>query len=276
MASPPLACTVRDCGLLLEPRARTLVCARGHSYDVARSGYVNLLQPQDRRSLEAGDSKDAVAARSRLLAAGIGRHVVDGVVERAAALELPDAAVVVDLGSGGGELLGALASRRPIIAVGVDLSTAATEQAARAHPGITWVVANADRRLPLLDGTVDLVLSLHGRRNPDECARVLSRGGWLIVGVPAHDDVIELREAVQGTGVDEERSASIVTEHEPAFLLRERFTLRARQQVEREALIDLLRGTYRGARRSVTARVEALTALEVTLATDVFIFASAR
>ena len=44
-----LACSVRGCGRPLEKNDRALVCARGHSYDIARSGYVNLLQPQDRR-----------------------------------------------------------------------------------------------------------------------------------------------------------------------------------------------------------------------------------
>jgi len=276
MGSPPLACTVRDCGLWLERHWPVFACARGQAYDVARSGYSNLLQPQDRRSLDAGDSKEAVAARSRLLAAGIGRHVLDGVVNRATGLALPDDAVVADLGSGGGEVLAALTARRMITGVGVDLSTAAIEQAARVYPALTWVVANADRRLPLIDRSVDLVLSLHGRRNADECARVLTRDGWLIVGVPAHDDLIELRESVQGAAVDEDRSEALLAEHRPGFSLRERFTLRARELVDRPALTDLLRGTYRGARRSATARVEALTTLEVTLATDVFVFAVAR
>ena len=159
----------------------------------------------------------------------------------------------------GGELLGALASRQRITGIGVDLSTPAVEQAARAYPALTWVVANADRRLPLLDRSVDLVVSLHGRRSPDECARVLTRNGSLILGIPAHDDLIELRASVQGTrnrrgpvGESDRRTSAAV------LAVVERFTLRRRQPVERAALTDLLKGTYRGARRSAAARVEAL------------------
>jgi len=55
-----LACSVRGCGLPLTRRDRALVCSAGHAFDIARSGYINLLQPQDRRSLVAGDSKTAV------------------------------------------------------------------------------------------------------------------------------------------------------------------------------------------------------------------------
>jgi SAM-dependent methyltransferase len=164
----PLACTVRDCGLPLQKREREYVCEYGHTFDIARSGYLNLLQPQDRRSSNAGDSKDAIAARASLLAAGVGRALVNAVAAKAAALDLPDDPVVVDLGSGSGDAIAALAERRSVVGVGIDLATAAAEHAARRFPSHTWVVANADRRLPLLDRSVHLLLSLYGRRNPEE------------------------------------------------------------------------------------------------------------
>ena len=103
-----LACSVRGCGLPLTRRDRALVCSAGHSFDIARSGYVNLLQPQDRRSLVAGDSKAAVDARAALEQAGVGRAIVDAVIHTTAALLLPADAIVIDLGSGSGEMLGGL------------------------------------------------------------------------------------------------------------------------------------------------------------------------
>ena len=126
-------------------RDRTFLCAAGHSYDVARSGYVNLLQPQDRRSAAPGDSRAAVEARASLLAAGIGRTLIEAVANRAATLDLPDTPVVVDLGCGSGDALAAL-TKRAGTGVGIDLSTAAVERAARHFPDRTWVIANADRR----------------------------------------------------------------------------------------------------------------------------------
>ena len=65
-----LICPVRGCGLALTRDEKRAFCSRGHSFDVARSGYINLLQPQDRRSKEPGDTKEAVAARRRLMIAG--------------------------------------------------------------------------------------------------------------------------------------------------------------------------------------------------------------
>src|SRR4051812_13953135 len=70
-----LLCTVRDCHQPLAREEKRLVCERNHAYDVARSGYVNLLQPQDRRSANPGDSKEAVAARRRLADRGLLKQI---------------------------------------------------------------------------------------------------------------------------------------------------------------------------------------------------------
>jgi 23S rRNA (guanine745-N1)-methyltransferase len=263
---------VRACGEPLERRGAVFVCPRGHSYDVARSGYVNLLQPQDRRAKEPGDAKEAVAARSRLLAAGVGRALVDDLVRRLAALDLAAGEAAVDLGSGSGDALAALAAARPLTAIGIDLSAAAADHAARRFPGATWVVANADRRLPLVDAGAALLCSVHARRNPDECARVLRRGGYLIVAVPAGDDLVELREAVSGRRVERETADGVATEHAPHFTLVDRGIVRERHTLGRDALLDVLRSTYRGRRTSEAERVAALTTLDVTFASEVFVF----
>jgi 23S rRNA (guanine745-N1)-methyltransferase len=270
---PPLACSVRGCGLPLERRDRDVACAAGHTFDLARRGYINLLQPQDRRSASAGDAPEAVDARARLLDAGIGRASLEGTLSRAATLGFSGEAWAVDLGCGHGDALAMLEQLVPVFGIGIDLSTAAIERAARRHPGTTWVVANADRRLPLLDERVALVLSLNGRRNPGEAARVLAPGGHLLMTVPAPDDLIELRQAVQGQAVARSRGEALIAEHQPSFELVEHWTSRERIRVEREHLVDLLHGTYRGRRQSLAAPMEQLAGMEVTLAAEAFLFA---
>ena len=54
-------------------------------------------------------------------------------------------------------------------------------------------------------------------------------------------------------------------------LFQRRPLARERHRLESDALRDLLRSTYRGARASVASRIESLDALEVTLATDVVV-----
>lgn len=268
----PLACSVRGCGLPLDRSGRTFVCPRRHSHDIARSGYVNLLQPQDRRSAAAGDRRPALEARRRLIEAGTGRAALDALVTRAASLDLAAGAVVVDLGCGSGEALAALAATSQVAGIGIDLSVDAIAMAARRFPGPQWVVANADRRLPLADRSVALVVSLHGRRNAAECARVLAASGSLLVAVPAPDDLIELRELVQGQAVERSRAETLLAEHDAAFELIDRQTIRERHHLDRSQIHDLLTGTYRGARRRDAARVETLADLEVTIASELLLF----
>jgi 23S rRNA (guanine745-N1)-methyltransferase len=134
------------------------------------------------------------------------------------------------------------------------------------------VVTNADRRLPLLDGSVDVILSLYGRRNPLECARSLARSGFLLVGVPADDDLVELRTLVQGHGIPRDRRETLLAEFLPSFRLLDQFTVRTRQPLVGESLVKLLLVTYRGGRPALAARAAALTTHEVTMAAEIFLF----
>lgn len=263
---------MRGCGGRLEHADRSWHCARRHHFDVARSGYLNLLQPQDRRSADPGDSRAAIEARAALLARGIGRAILEHVVDAVRAIGLPARSVVIDLGCGSGELLGAVAATRHIAGIGIDLSTSAASRAAKAFPTLTWIVANADRRLPIIDSSTDLVVSMHGRRNAAECARILLPGGHLLVVVPAADDLIELRETVLGTRVERDRADLVITEHANDFSLVSRAVAHERHALERDALEQLLRGTYRGERAAAAAAKDTLSALEVTLASDLLMF----
>ena len=266
-----LACSVRGCGAPLARSGKSLACPRGHAFDLAKSGYVNLLQPQDRRSPAAGDERVELEARGRLWSAGASEALRAELALRVGELDLAPGSVALELGCGTGEMLAALAKAHSLAAVGIDLAAPAVDQAARRFPAHTWVVANADRRLPVRDGSVALVLVIHGRRNPAECARVLSPGGYLVAALPAADDLGELRALVQGTSLPFDRVGGFLAEHEPLFELRARSAARSRHRFSRPGLLDLLTGTYRGARKSTAAAIESLDELEVTLASEVLV-----
>jgi 23S rRNA (guanine745-N1)-methyltransferase len=260
---------VRTCHLPLSRGGAAWTCDRGHTFDIARSGYVNLLQPQDRRSASPGDPPEVIDARARVLAAGLGRDGVEALVSAAVAHLRGAHPVVVDLGCGSGDAVAALHARYPITGIGIDLSGYAVDRAARRFTTHTWVVANADRRLPLLDASVDAVVSLNARRNPPECRRVLKDGGWLVVATPGATDLIELREAVQGARVERDRTEAMIAEHAREFTVIDRVHVEERHHVTGDLLRDLLRGTYRGARASLAERLHRLPDLDVTLAVDV-------
>src|SRR5260221_4959488 len=165
-----LLCTVRDCGAMLERQERRLVCPNGHSFDLARSGYANLLQPQERRSKQPGDSAEAVAARRRVHERGIARPLLEAM--EAMLAPVPED-VILDAGCGDGWFLGELQHAHGFTAYGIDISTPAIELAAKRYPGCTWIVANADRFVPLRDGAVMKLVSITATLNVKEFRPVL-------------------------------------------------------------------------------------------------------
>jgi 23S rRNA (guanine745-N1)-methyltransferase len=275
---PALLCPVRRCRapLAREREAGPLACLRGHSFDVARSGYVNLLQPQDRRSKHPGDSRDAALARRRAADAGQEAGMLEEVLRELDALARSSdrPLAVLDVGCGEGSLLRALAAARKIEAHGIDISAPAIELAAKRGSGPTWVVANADRLLPWGDAAFDLVLSITSRRNGSEFRRVLAPDGHVVIAVPAEDDLIELREALLGEGARKDRAGSVARDLRPFLELVSRRATRRRVTLDEPAVRDLLEATYRGARTSQRDRVAGIGALEVTMSREILVFRS--
>jgi len=271
-----LLCTVRGCGRPLERAASAARCAAGHTFDRARSGYWNLLQPQDRRSVTPGDRRDVVAARRRLYERGVSTPLVEALRRRLAA---PTAAArrgargaLLDVGCGEGSILAALAAALAEEAHGIDLSAPALALAARSFPSATWVVANADRALPYADGSFDTALSITARRPAAELRRVLDDGGRLLVATPADDDLAELRETVLGEARALGESDRVATELAPWFEREDEETVRHQWFADTATCADLLLATYRGQRASQAAAREGISAMTVTVAQRLQVF----
>ena len=267
-----LACPVRGCGRALVGNGRVFACAAGHSFDRARSGYVNLLQPHERRSRAPGDALAALQARVRLEERGYGLAHVEPLLEWSARRGAAPRAWL-EIGAGSGAALARCAARTSGRAYGLDLSVHAVEHAARRVPAATWIVANADHRLPFADASLDLALSLRAPRPAAELARVLAPGALLLVGVPGPEDLAELRAALYGSAPALPREEGVLQAFAERFELLERLTVSQRHRLDRPALEDLQLATYRGARHRERQRTRDLAELEVTFQTDLFALA---
>ena len=70
-----LACPID--GLKLNKEKQCYQCANGHSFDIAKQGYVNLLPVQHKKSKNPGDSKAMVQARTHFLNMGFYKPIAD-------------------------------------------------------------------------------------------------------------------------------------------------------------------------------------------------------
>ncbi len=267
-----LRCPVRGCENALAREPDRVVCPAGHSFDVARSGYISLLQPQDRKSKSPGDTAAAVNARRRLVEQGIEADIVAELAAFASKVATARSGNLLDAGCGEGSVTMAMSVATALEPAGVDISTAAVDKAARRYPTATWIVANADRELPIVDGCVSLVASVVARRNPVEFFRVLEPEGVCLVVVPGEDDLAELREVVLGATVGRDRTAAVESEFAEGFELIGRRSIRDRVRLDRGSIEDILASTYRGARVAERERAAALTSLEVTLSREALAF----
>jgi 23S rRNA (guanine745-N1)-methyltransferase len=264
-----LLCSVRGCRLALMRQERRLVCARGHSFDIARSGYINLLQPQDRRSRQPGDTKAAVAARRRLHDLGVTGPLLRGIADIIAA---HPGDIVLDAGCGDGFYLGTLAREIGFDAHGVDISTFAIDAAARRYPPserCEWVVANADRFVPYADRFFSIVLSITARMNVGEFRRVLhgpevGKGGRLLVALPSPEDLAELRSHIGESGRD--RVARTVETFAPGFTLAEQRRVTSAADLSAASVHDVLLSIYR------PMRSHPVEAVRLTFSLDLLLF----
>lgn len=252
-----LVCPVRNCRLPLVREQQRLICERGHSFDVARSGYINLLQPQDRRSARPGDSAAAVAARRRLHDRGVTKPLLDAIAE---ALAPSSSDVVLDAGCGDGYYLGTLARDAGFSGHGVDISAPAIQAAARRYPECEWIIANADRFVPYAGRSFSALMSITARMNPGEFRRVLRDDGRLLIGVPAPGDLIELR----GPGHD--RVARTIESFAPDFTLAAQRRVTAAADLDAASVHDVLLSIYR------PLRPRPAEAMCVTFSLDLLLF----
>jgi len=252
-----LVCPVRDCHLPLVRDERRVVCEHGHSFDIARSGYINLLRPQDRRSKQPGDTIAAIAGRRRLHDLGVTAPLLDALADLTGA-SADD--TVLDAGCGDGFSLGTLARRFGFSSHGVDISVSAIEAAAKRYPECEWIVANADRFIPYGDGSFSLVMSITARMNAVEFRRVLRRDGRLLIALPAPDDLIELR----GQGRD--RAARTIDAFARDFTLVKQIRVTTTADLDAAGVRDVLNSIYR------PMRAKPVEAMRVTFSLDLLLF----
>ena len=185
-----------------------LVSESGHSFDVAKQGYVTLAAGAGLK--HKGDDMDMVNARETYLAMGHFAPFVEavtGAVQSAldsASLAESTPASLLEVGAGTGYYLAhTLDSIAEARGVGLDISPHAAKHLAKCHPRVGAFVADVWELLPIRDESVDAISVVFAPRNPAEFQRVLAPGGQVIVLTPDAGHLDELREPLGILGVED-------------------------------------------------------------------------
>lgn len=182
------------------------MCGDGHSFDVARQGYVNLLIAGQRRSRQPGDSKEMIQARRRFLASGRYDRLSDVLARVCARAALAAQArtgrvvTLLDVGCGEGHHTRRVAreldqAEVEAVVAGIDVAKPAVAAAAQAHPAGSYAVATA-ADLPVAEQGIDVLLDVFGPVVPAELARVVHPGGTAVIAHPGDEHLMALRRLV--------------------------------------------------------------------------------
>ena len=194
-----LICPV--CSGMLTAEEKRYVCPGGHSFDRAKSGYVNLLQRQKHR--QRGDDAEMGKARREFLNAGYYQPLLDHLAELASENHLE---CIADIGCGEGwyacRLLELLRQRGIHAALtGIDISpeilryAAARANQQNLRADTHWAVASVNH-IPLADASCDGIVNLFAPCEPAEFRRILKPGGTLLRAIPLERHLWELKELI--------------------------------------------------------------------------------
>lgn len=186
----------------------SLVCAKGHCYDIARQGYVNWLSHAPKTKYD----QSLFAARRSLHQHGFFAPLTECIVETiiehmgseaSGISELGRLIKIMDAGCGEGshlaDVLSGMESKtaHDLLGVGVDISKEGIRMAAKAADSAIWCTADL-AKAPFADRQFQCILNILSPSSYGEFKRLLADEGMVIKVVPESGYLQELREALHG------------------------------------------------------------------------------
>ena len=199
----------------------SLKCNNRHSFDLAKFGYVNLA-PQIKQS--ANYDKENFQNRQQILEAGFYQAILEVVSDLLS--NSKNAKTILDIGCGEGFYSRKLQeSHSDKTFYAFDISKDSVQIAAKSEPNwaVNWFVGDL-ARLPIKDGSMDILLDIFSPANYGEFRRVLSKDGILIKVIPTENHLKEIRQKVQDQLTNKDYSNQDIKNH-----FQEHFTILSSQ-----------------------------------------------
>ena len=235
------------CGASFEVEGRSVVCHNRHTFDLARSGYVNLLPSTRKLAETVGDNHEMLSARERFLGGGYFGplvHALRRLARESTERPIEPEGYALEVGSGTGHYLAAINDElvgtpgEDLCYFGIDISKAAARMSAGLHKDITFLVADVHKGVPLASGKAQLLFDIFAPRNPQEFARVLRPDGRAIVVIPAPDHLGELVSRFGLLQVHGDKEEILLKDFEGALHLTHRARVRYEMSLPAQAVRD--------------------------------------
>jgi len=181
------------CGKPLDRAGNSYKCEAGHCFDIARSGYVNLLLSKHMGKTVHGDNKLMVKARREFLEKGYYSPLRDALCDTVR--KYFNGSILLDAGCGEGYYTSAAAAAIDGECYGIDISKVAVEYAAKLDKKTSYS-AGSVFHIPAADSSCDMLITLFAPYCGEEFRRVLRDGGIMIIAIPSTDHLWELKQKI--------------------------------------------------------------------------------
>lgn len=186
------------CGENLGKSENSYVCSHNHSFDCARSGYVNLLISKQIGKAVHGDNKLMLRARRSFLEKGYYAPLRDVLCNEV--LNRFCGGLVLDAGCGEGYYTSAISkslmqSGNLTGIYGIDISKTAVDMAAKRHDNVIYAAASVFH-IPMKDDSCDMLVTLFAPYCGNEFIRVLKPGGVMVMVIPSELHLWELKQEI--------------------------------------------------------------------------------
>ena len=273
-----LACPVCDEVLAIGVTAAT--CPNGHTFDRARSGYLNLLLSNKKQSAEPGDSPAMLQSRRAFLQGGFYDHMADAASRAVAdALAGRSAVQVADFGCGEGFFTARLhraltaSASASCTCYGIDIARQGIKMAAAGDRHVTWMVASLHRS-PFQPQSLDAALSIFAPIDAADVRRIVRDDGALVTVTPGPDHLDALRGLIYQTVKPHSETPALMAGD---ILFERKASTRVRYPIVVDSpaqIMHLLAMTpyYWNINQGTHARIEAQSRLELTVDAYVTVF----
>ena len=217
--------------------SKSLVCEKGHSFDLAKQGYVNMLQKQ----VSTMYDHTLFDARKRIIHDYKFYDKVHQKVSKILEKELQESGLVFDAGSGEGTHLNAIFNqldKDSIHGIGLDISKDGIVMAAKNYSDQNWLVGDLTQT-PFKEHSLDIILSFLSPANYSEFKRIMKPNGLLIKIIPGSHYLKEIREHLSDEDKEYENTDTVnLMRNKVDVISEERVTYE--REVDEEVLRDIL------------------------------------
>lgn len=217
--------------------SKSLVCENGHSFDLAKQGYVNMLQKQ----VSTMYDHTLFDARKRIIHDYKFYDKVHQKISKIIDEALQEGGLVFDAGSGEGTHLNAIFNhldKDSIHGIGLDISKDGIVMAAKNYSDLNWLVGDLTQT-PFKEHSQDIILSFLSPANYSEFKRIMKPNGLLIKIIPGSHYLKEIREHLSDEDKEYENTDTVnLMKNKVDVISEERVTYE--REVDEEVLRDIL------------------------------------